>query len=43
MPLKVGTRYLCSSCHSEFIVIKGAEGSLTCCGKPMEEKQKETK
>lgn len=38
MPLKVGTKFKCSSCHSEFIVIKGASGNLACCGKPVEEK-----
>lgn len=43
MSLQVGKRYVCSSCHSEFIVIKSADGYLTCCGKPMEEKQKTEK
>ncbi|MBI2846399.1 MAG: desulfoferrodoxin [Chloroflexi bacterium] len=30
-----GKRYKCNKCGSEFIVTKGANGTLACCGQPM--------
>jgi len=30
-----GKRYYCGVCGSEFIVTKGGEGALHCCGRPM--------
>lgn len=38
MPTKVGTRYVCTVCGSEFIVTKAGTGTLTCDGDPMAEK-----
>ncbi|GAG41997.1 unnamed protein product, partial [marine sediment metagenome] len=32
-------RYRCPKCGSEFIVTKGGEGTITCCGQPMELKK----
>jgi desulfoferrodoxin-like iron-binding protein len=36
---QVGKRYLCTKCGTEMIVTKGGEGSLSCCGQPMELKK----
>ena len=33
-----GKRYLCSKCGTEFVVTRGGDGSITCCGLPMTEK-----
>jgi len=30
---------MCKKCSSEFIVTKAGEGSLNCCGEPMELKK----
>ncbi|MDP6402334.1 MAG: hypothetical protein QF467_02165 [SAR202 cluster bacterium] len=38
MANETGKRYLCSKCGSEFVVTKGGEGSITCCGEPMPRK-----
>ncbi len=35
---KVGTRYVCTVCNSEFIVTRAGEGELMCCQKPMQVK-----
>jgi len=35
----VGKRYVCKICGSEFIVTKGGNGTLQCCGQPMDLKQ----
>jgi desulfoferrodoxin-like iron-binding protein len=35
----VGKRYFCKHCGSEFIVTKGGDGTLLCCGEPMSPKQ----
>lgn len=35
----VGKRYRCDKCSSEFIVTKGGNGTLVCCGQPMELKK----
>jgi DNA-directed RNA polymerase subunit RPC12/RpoP len=39
MPSQVGKRYVCTQCGSEFIVTRGGEGDLKCCGKPVELKK----
>ena len=33
---QTGKRYICQQCKSEFIVTKGGDGSVSCCGGPME-------
>ena len=39
MPNIVGKRYVCKICGSEFIVTKGGDGTLHCCGEPMSPRQ----
>ena len=39
MANKVGKRYICTKCGSEFIVTQPGEGTLKCCGQQMELKQ----
>jgi desulfoferrodoxin-like iron-binding protein len=39
MANEVGKRYICSKCGTEFIVTRSGNGSLTCCGHPMEIKK----
>ena len=39
MANQIGKRYVCTKCNSEFIVTKSGNGSLVCCGQPMEIKQ----
>jgi len=34
-----GKRYVCTVCGTEFIVTRGGEGQLVCCGQPMEIKK----
>jgi desulfoferrodoxin-like iron-binding protein len=36
---QVGKRYQCRVCGSEMIVTKGGDGSLACCGQPMQLKE----
>jgi desulfoferrodoxin-like iron-binding protein len=31
----VGKKFICDRCGSEFIVTRGGEGTITCCGQPM--------
>jgi len=38
MAVKVGTRYVCPKCGSEFIVTRAGEGELKCHGEPMQVK-----
>jgi len=38
MANQVGKRYQCNVCGSEFIVTRGGEGQLVCCGQPMQMK-----
>ncbi len=38
MANETGKRYLCSKCGSEFVVTRGGEGSITCCGEPTTKK-----
>ncbi len=35
----VGKRYRCTKCGAEFIVTKGGNGTVKCCGEPMEIKK----
>ncbi len=35
MANEVGKRYVCTKCGSEFIVTRGGDGTITCCGQPM--------
>ncbi len=35
MANQIGKRYCCAKCGSEFIVTRGGEGTLICCGEPM--------
>jgi len=39
MANQIGKRYFCKKCGSEFIVTRGGNGSITCCGEPMEQKK----
>ena len=39
MANEIGKKYACAKCGSEFIVTKGGEGKLNCCGEPMTKKQ----
>ncbi len=41
MANQIGKRYICSKCGSEFMVTKSGEGTLSCCGQPMELKKTE--
>ena len=36
MANQTGKRYVCPQCKSEFIVTKGGDGNVSCCGAPME-------
>lgn len=38
MVVKIGDKYGCSVCGSEFIITKVAEAELQCCGKKLEKK-----
>ena len=38
MANETGKRYLCSKCGSEFVVTRGGEGTIACCGEPMTKK-----
>ena len=35
----VGRKFECKKCGAEFIVTKGSNGVLQCCGQPMELKK----
>ncbi|MFC1967729.1 desulfoferrodoxin [Chloroflexota bacterium] len=39
MANQAGKRYHCTKCNSEFIITKGGNGTVTCCGQPMEQKK----
>ena len=39
MANEIGKRYRCPKCGSEFIVTRGGEGTIRCCGQPMELKK----
>lgn len=36
MTIKMGTKLMCTQCHSEFIVTKAGAPTLSCCGKPLQ-------
>jgi desulfoferrodoxin-like iron-binding protein len=36
MPNEVRKRYVCSACNTEMLVTRAGEGTLTCCGQPMQ-------
>lgn len=38
MANETGKRYFCAKCGSEFIVTRGGDGTLKCCGQPMTKK-----
>ena len=35
---ETGKRYSCGKCGSEFVVTRGADGTVSCCGEPMSQK-----
>ncbi len=35
---ETGKRYSCGKCGSEFVVTRGADGSIECCSEPMVQK-----
>lgn len=39
MANQVGKKYVCTECNNEVIVTRGGDGTLQCCGKPMELKK----
>ncbi|MFC2017312.1 hypothetical protein ACFLUD_02820 [Chloroflexota bacterium] len=39
MANQLGKRYYCPKCGSEFIVTRGGDGTISCCGQPMELKK----
>jgi hypothetical protein len=39
MANQVGKRYVCKKCGAEFIVTRGGNGELHCCGQAMELKK----
>jgi hypothetical protein len=39
MANQIGKKYGCKKCGAEFIVTRGGEGKIHCCGKPMEQKK----
>jgi len=38
MANEMGKRYRCVKCGSELIVTRAGNGSVNCCGQPMEKK-----
>ena len=38
MANETGKRYFCANCNSEFIITKGGDGEMACCGVPMQKK-----
>ena len=39
MANQLGKIYICAGCGAQVIVTKGGNGTLSCCGKPMEQKK----
>ncbi|HEY9577210.1 MAG TPA: hypothetical protein VIR64_06030 [Pseudobacillus sp.] len=39
MTIKIGSKYACPACSSEFIVTKTGNAHMMCCGKQLEEKR----
>ncbi|MCH9009125.1 MAG: desulfoferrodoxin [Chloroflexi bacterium] len=38
MANETGKRYTCSICNAEFVVTRGGDGEVKCCGEPMQRK-----
>jgi desulfoferrodoxin-like iron-binding protein len=36
MANQIGKRYVCATCGSEMLVTRAGEGTLVCCGQPMQ-------
>jgi desulfoferrodoxin-like iron-binding protein len=36
---QVGKRYVCKKCGAEVIITRAGNGTIMCCGQPMELKQ----
>lgn len=36
---QTGKRYVCKTCNAEYLVTRGGDGTLVCCGQPMELKK----
>ncbi|MQG73539.1 MAG: desulfoferrodoxin [SAR202 cluster bacterium] len=34
----MGKKYVCGACGSEFVVTRGGNGDLSCCGQPATKK-----
>jgi desulfoferrodoxin-like iron-binding protein len=39
MANQIGKRYYCTKCGAEVIVTRGGDGTIHCCGQPMEMKK----
>lgn len=39
MANQVGKRYKCAKCGAEMMVTRGSNGTVSCCGQPMEQKK----
>jgi DNA-directed RNA polymerase subunit RPC12/RpoP len=39
MANQIGKRYVCQKCGSEFIATRSGDGTINCCGQPMELKK----
>ena len=39
MANQMGKRYFCAKCGAELMVTKGGDGTVNCCGQPMEQKK----
>ncbi|MBN1382414.1 MAG: desulfoferrodoxin FeS4 iron-binding domain-containing protein [Deltaproteobacteria bacterium] len=39
MANQIGKKYTCKKCGAIYIVTKGGDGKLVCCGQPMEIKK----
>ena len=35
MANETGKRYACPKCGAEFVVTKGGDGTMICCGEPV--------
>lgn len=36
MANETGKRYVCATCGSEMLVTRGGDGTVSCCGQPMQ-------
>jgi hypothetical protein len=39
MANQTGKRYVCKKCGAEYVVTRGGNGTICCCGQPMELKK----